>query len=204
MFCVVNGLIKKVVDRMKQIFKLLVFTLCSVAFTAHADIGALLMPDGTVRLDAADDCEIKPLLLLPGWHGAKAKGGWEITTPGVAPFRFVRDGQDLMNVKVELSQLDGGKALVRYAFVAKKDLAFQTLGCTMHFAAADVGGLGWRVGEKRGRFEHLENGDIVLHSGKNKSFAFPLARSGKMLHFSSEYRRIYLKEEHQTSFRLWK
>ena len=182
---------------MKPMFKLLVFTLCSVAFTAHADTGALLMPDGTVRLDAAGDCEIEPLLLLPGWHGAKAKGGWEIATPGVAPFRFVRDGQDLMDVKVELSQLDGGKALVRYAFVAKKDLAFQTLGCAMHFAAADVGGLGWRVGEKRGRFEHLENGDIVLHSGKNKSFAFPLARSGKMLHFASVSPVHYLIQDNK-------
>ena len=167
--------------------RLAIACLCASFAAGAVAMDALLMPSGAVRLSAdGGNCDIEPLMLLPGWNGATVKGGWEIAAPGAAAFRFTAEGREVMNVKVGLSQLDGGRARLDYEFTAKDEVSFQTLGCTMKFATNDVDGLLWRIGERCGRFAHPKDGGLFLVSGKGATFALPLGRSGKTLRLASE------------------
>ena len=166
----------------------------SIAAMAVA-MEATLMPNGEVRFRLDRDYCLSPLALLPGWIGANVKGGSEIKTPGVASFRFADGRREEMDATVTVAQLDGGRVRLGYAFTAKQEVTFQTLGCAVSFRTNDVEGLDWRIDRKQGAFAHPKDDGICLAAGKGSSFALPLGRSGKTLRIEAVASGAFLPDK---------
>ena len=153
-----------------------------VAFGGFADVAparakepvrATLTPDGSVRFDSGNDRVLAPFVFLPGWNGAVPKGEYVIKTPGVATYRLESKGVALMDAKTSLLPLEGGKAAVEYSFTPRTDVKVLSIGCTIHFPAADVTGLPWRIDGSEGVFKRPSGDGITVAWTKCSSVSFP-------------------------------
>ena len=177
--------------------RLVIVCLCAAFAMECVALDATLMLNGSIRFRIDRDYLISPLTFMPGWQSAKVKGGGEIKPPGVASFRFADGKREVMDAAVSIEQLGGGKVRIVYAFTAKEDVTFLTLGCDMRFSTNDVDGLTWQIEEKSGAFAHPKDGGMFLASGKGTSFVLPLGRSGKKLRLVAEEPVDYLLQDNR-------
>ena len=87
-----------------------------------------LKPDGSVRIGGS---ELKPIVPLAGWRGAKLCGGYELGKDNVARFRAEDRGKKVLDATVSLSEIGNGAVRIDYAFAATASFKTESVGCVL-------------------------------------------------------------------------
>ncbi len=155
--------------------------------TARAlSIDVTLAPAGDIRFGDGNEHVFRTLVALPGWQGLSSKGGWEIKTPGVAPFSLANGTNVLIKAEARLEQLLDGKVKIAYSFTPVEDVTLVVLGCTLSQPAAEVTGKSWKTPKKQGTFDRPANGGIHVMGGKGTEISVAFGATGRMLTFVSD------------------
>ena len=126
------------------------FMLAAILAAASAlSIEVTLAPAGDIRFGDGNEHVFRSLVALPGWQGLSSKGGWEIKTPGVAPFSLANGTNVLIKAEARLEQLPEGKVKIAYSFTPVEDTKLVVLACSFTQPGAEVTGKPWKM--PRGR-----------------------------------------------------
>ncbi|MCR5753131.1 MAG: hypothetical protein K6G91_14355 [Kiritimatiellae bacterium] len=164
----------------------LVLPLCATA----ADV--TLKPDGSVLVDGS---ELKPLVALAGWQGAKLGGGYELGKDNLARFWAEDHGEKILDATVSLADIGEGKVRIDYKFAAAASFAAESVGCAMHLPIDKTEGREWRAGTRQGVFDRPKGGGVRIAEGRLSSLAFPIPGSGLSVAFATTNEVRYLIQD---------
>ena len=151
-----------------------------------------LKPDGSVGIGGS---ELKPIVPLVGWRGAKLCGGYELGKDNVARFRAEDKGKKVFDATVSLAEVGDGAVRIDYAFSATESFKTESVGCVLHLPIDNVDGSEWRTGSARGLFARPKGGGLHVSAGALGTLAFRLPDSGLSVEFSTTNDIRYLIQD---------
>ena len=158
----------------------------TLAAASALSLDVTLAPAGDIRFGEGNEHVFRSLVALPGWQGLSSKGGWEIKTPGVAPFSLATGTNVLIKAEARLEQLPDGKVKIAYSFTPVEDTKLVVLACSFTQPGAEVTGKPWKMPGRQGTFSRPANDGIHVMGGKGTEVSVAFGATGRMLTFVAD------------------
>lgn len=172
--------------------------LAAMARASAAELGATLMPGGSVKFSCAQtDCVLQPVMFLKGWISASCSGGYELGRDGLARFRMARNGVKYADCTLALSQLEEGAVRIDWNLAAMADCEIESLCCQMTLPSDAVEGCAWRTENAKGTFSKPADGGIRISNGRCASFGLVPGNGFPPLRFVSTNTVEYLVQDNR-------